>query len=93
VATRASILAAAGETQWTLQEEAPGRLQLRKEVRGKHVIVLAAVYSAGQVRFDYVDTVNMNYRMRASGTWEIHPNYMVWRSQLEDAARSAAASR
>ena len=41
--TRATILAAAGEAKWTVQEQAPGRLQLRKEVRGKHVVVVAAV--------------------------------------------------
>ena len=91
--TRATILAAAGESKWTVQAESAGRLELRKEIRGKHVVVVAAVYSADEVRFDYVDSLNMNYRMRPSGTWSIHPNYMTWRGQLEDAVRSAATSR
>ena len=90
-ATRAAILAGAASAQWTVEDDPRGRLLLRKGVRGKHVMVVEAVYAAGQVRFDYVDSTNLNYRMRASGTWSIHPNYMVWRAQLEDAVRAAAA--
>ena len=90
-ATRTAILAGAASTEWTVQPDPRGRLLLRKGVRGKHVMVVEAVYAAGQVRFDYVDSTNLNYRMRASGTWSIHPNYMVWRAQLEDAVLAAAA--
>ena len=90
-ATRAAILAGAASAQWTVEDDPRGRLLLRKGVRGKHAMVVEAVYTAGQVRFEYVDSTNLNYRMRASGTWSIHPNYMVWRAQLEDAARLAAA--
>ena len=90
-ATRAAILAGAASAQWTVEDDPRGRLLLRKGVRGKHAMVVEAVYAAGQVRFDYVDSINLNYRMRASGTWSIHPNYMVWRAQLEDAVRAAAA--
>ena len=90
-ATRAAILAGAASAQWTVDDDPRGRLLLRKGVRGKHAMVVEAVYTAGQVRFEYVDSTNLNYRMRASGTWSIHPNYMVWRAQLEDAVRLAAA--
>ncbi|WP_374606662.1 hypothetical protein [Thermomonas sp.] len=90
-ATRAAILAGAASAQWTVEDDPRGRLLLRKGVRGKHAMVVEAVYTAGQVRFEYVDSTNLNYRMRASGTWSIHPNYMVWRAQLEDAVRLAAA--
>ena len=90
-ATRAAILAGAASAQWTVEDDPRGRLLLRKGVRGKHAMVVEAVYKAGQVRFEYVDSTNLNYRMRASGTWSIHPNYMVWRAQLEDAVRLAAA--
>ena len=90
-ATRAAILAGAASAQWTVEDDPSGRLLLRKGVRGKHAMVVEAVYTAGQVRFEYVDSTNLNYRMRASGTWSIHPNYMVWRAQLEDAVRLAAA--
>ena len=90
-ATRAAILAGAASAQWTVEDDPRGRLLLRKGVRGKHAMVVEAVYTAGQVRFEYVDSTNLNYRMRASGTWSIHPNYMVWRAQLEDAVRAAAA--
>ena len=90
-ATRAAILAGAASAQWTVEDDPRGRLLLRKGVRGKHAMVVEAVCTAGQVRFEYVDSTNLNYRMRASGTWSIHPNYMVWRAQLEDAVRLAAA--
>ena len=90
-ATRAAILAGAASAQWTVEDDPRGRLLLRKGVRGKHAMVVEAVYTAGQVRFEYVDSTNLNYRMRASGTWSIHPNYMVWRAQLADAVRLAAA--
>lgn len=90
-ASRAAILAGAASAQWTVEDDPRGRLLLRKGVRGKHAMVVEAVYTAGQVRFEYVDSTNLNYRMRASGTWSIHPNYMVWRAQLEDAVRLAAA--
>ena len=90
-ATRAAILAGAASAQWTVEDDPRGRLLLRKGVRGKHAMMVEAVYTAGQVRFEYVDSTNLNYRMRASGTWSIHPNYMVWRAQLEDAVRLAAA--
>ena len=90
-ATRAAILAGAASAQWTVEDDPRGRLLLRKGVRGKHAMVVEAVYTAGQVRFEYVDSTNLNYRMRASGTWSIHPNYMVWRAQLEDTVRLAAA--
>ena len=90
-ATRAAILAGAASAQWTVEDDPRGRLLLRKGVRGKHAMVVEAVYTAGQVRFEYVDSTNLNYRMRASGTWSIHPNYMVWRAQLEDAVLAAAA--
>ena len=90
-ATRAAIIAGAASAQWTVEDDPRGRLLLRKGVRGKHAMVVEAVYTAGQVRFEYVDSTNLNYRMRASGTWSIHPNYMVWRAQLEDAVRLAAA--
>ena len=90
-ATRAALLAGAASAQWTVEDDPRGRLLLRKGVRGKHAMVVEAVYTAGQVRFEYVDSTNLNYRMRASGTWSIHPNYMVWRAQLEDAVRLAAA--
>lgn len=89
--TRAAILAGAASAEWTVQPDPRGRLLLRKGVRGKHAMVVEAVYAAGHVRFEYVDSTNLNYRMRASGTLSIHPNYMVWRAQLEDAVRSAAS--
>ena len=88
--TRAAIVAGAARKGWAVQQEAPGRIELRVDVRGKHVVVMAAVYSPGKVRFDYVDSTNMNYRMRASGTWEIHPKYMAWRSMLEQSVLDAA---
>ena len=88
--TRAAIVTGAARKGWSVQQEAPGRIELRVDVRGKHVVVVAAVYSAGKVRFDYVDSTNMNYRMRASGTWEIHPKYMAWRSMLEQSVLDAA---
>ena len=88
--TRAAIVTGAARKGWAVQQETPGRIELRVDVRGKHAVVVAAVYSAGQVRFDYVDSTNMNYRMRASGTWAIHPKYMTWRSMLEQSVLDAA---
>jgi len=88
--TRAAIVTGAARKGWSVQQETPGRIELRVDVRGKHVVVVAAVYSAGKVRFDYVDSTNMNYRMRASGTWAIHPKYMAWRSMLEQSVLDAA---
>lgn len=92
-ATRAAIVAGASQAGWSVQRESPGRIELRLSVRGKHVVIVVAVYSAGQVRFDYLDSINMNSLMRPSGTWAIHPSYMIWRAELEDAVRMQAARR
>ena len=54
------------------------------------VVVVAALYSAGRVRFDYVSSVEMNHKVKRDGTVMIHPNYMAWRGQLEQAVRTAA---
>ena len=92
-ATRAAIIAGASQAGWTVQSESPGRIDLRLVVRAKHEVVVAAVYSAGQVRFDYLDSTNMNSLMRPSGAWAIHPSYMLWLGELEDAVRMQAARR
>ena len=90
---RAAILAGAASTgyPWVPQNETPGRIVLRTLVRSKHVVVVAAEYSAGRVRFDYVSSVEMNHKIKRDGTAVIHPNYMAWRAQLERAVRTAAA--
>ena len=90
---RAAILAGAASMgyPWVPQNESPGRIVLRTLVRGKHVVVLAAEYSDGRVRFDYVSSVEMNHKVKRDGTAVIHPNYMTWRGQLESAVRTAAA--
>ena len=89
---RAAILAGAATTgyPWVPQNESPGRIVLRTLVRGKHVVVVAADFSAGRVRFDYVSSVEMNHKVKRDGTVVIHPNYMAWRSQLERAVVTAA---
>ena len=89
---RAAILAGAASMgyPWVPQNESPGRIVLRTLVRGKHVVVVAADYGDGRVRFDYVSSVEMNHKVRRDGTVEIHPNYMAWREQLERAVATAA---
>src|SRR5688572_22571315 len=93
-ATRAAILAAAAASpqRWIVVAEAPGRIELQAIVRGKHTVVMAATYSAGEVRFDYVSSIDMNHKVRRDGVVVIHPNYMAWRQILEDAVRTAAAT-
>jgi hypothetical protein len=90
-ATREAILAGAATKNWTVVSDAPGRIELSTLVRGKHTVVVAAVYTAGEVRFDYVSSVEMNHKVRKDGTVRIHPNYMAWRGWLEQAVRTAAA--
>lgn len=87
-AVHAAILAGAAKTNWVVRSDEPGRVELSTVVRSKHTVVVAAVYEAGSVRFDYVSSVNMNYDQRRSGE-VIHPNYMAWRARLEQAVNAA----
>ena len=87
-AVHAAILAGAAKTGWIVRSDEPGRVELSTLVRSKHTVVVAAVYQAGSVRFDYVSSVNMNYDQRRKGE-VIHPNYMAWRARLEQAVNAA----
>lgn len=93
-ATRAAIIAGANANpqHWIVVKESPGRIELQTVVRGKHTVVVAADYSAGEVRFDYVSSVEMNHKVRRDGSVWIHPNYMAWRQILEESVRTAAAT-
>ncbi len=76
-AVRAAILASAKEHSWVVKADAPGRLTLQLDVRGKHQVVVEIPYDARGFEIVYVSSTNMKYEKRGENEY-IHPNYNRW---------------
>lgn len=79
-----AILRGARARGWQPTEEAPGRIVLRIEPRGKHVAVVAVRHDDRSFRVEYVSSVNLLYKERRNVAY-IHKNYNVWVDQLIEA--------
>lgn len=65
---------------WTITNEQPGQLDSTLNLR-EHVARIRISYDATQVRFAYVDSSNLDYRLKR-GTAQIHGNYLGWINNL-----------
>jgi hypothetical protein len=78
---RNGIVQAGSRRGWLVANEQPGQLQLRNDVRGKHLVVINVFYDTKGVRIEYVSSQNMKYEM-INGVAYIHPKYNEWVSKL-----------
>ena len=61
---------------WAITAEQPGRIDSTLNLR-EHVARIRVTYDAGQVRFAYVDSSNLDFAMK-KGKPHIHGNYLGW---------------
>ncbi len=84
---RQAMLDAATTRGWAVVDDKPGELVLRFNKANKHSATVAARYDANGMKIHYVDSVNLNYKVKMGGA-VIHPAYNTW---VVDLARAAAA--
>ncbi|MDJ0611690.1 MAG: hypothetical protein QNJ67_22140 [Kiloniellales bacterium] len=74
------IVRAGKVTAWQMTEIAPGHLEAKVNVRGKHQALVDIKFDTEAFSIRYRDSVNLNYdEARAM----IHPNYNEWIHSLE----------
>lgn len=67
---------------WTVASEAPGRIESTLHLR-EHVARITVSFDDQQVRFAYVDSENLDYRLKRGEPY-IHSNYLGWINYLVD---------
>jgi len=66
---------------WTITAERPGEIDSTLFIRD-HEAKIHVTYDLQSVRFAYVDSKNLNYRLDRKGKAEIHGNYLGWIKNL-----------
>lgn len=66
---------------WTITAERPGEIDSTLFIRDHEAKILVQ-YDAQSVRFSYVDSKNLNYRVDRKGKAEIHANFLGWMQNL-----------
>ena len=66
---------------WTITAERPGEIDSTLSIRD-HEAKIRITYDLQSVRFAYVDSKNLNYRLDRKGKAEIHGNYLGWIKNL-----------
>ena len=66
---------------WTITAERPGEIDSTLFIRD-HEAKIRVTYDLQSVRFTYVDSKNLNYRLDRKGKAEIHGNYLGWIKNL-----------
>lgn len=72
------LLRAGAQRGWSVRKEGPGKALATLNVRDKHSIVVAVIYTPGSMSFRYVDSDNMKFGTNSDGQRVIHPFYMKW---------------
>ena len=67
---------------WEIVSEQPGQIESTLHLR-EHVATISVSYDDRQVRFAYVDSSNLDYRVKR-GEPQIHSNYLGWIGYLVD---------
>ena len=67
---------------WEIVSEQPGQIESTLHLR-EHVATISVSYDDKQVRFAYVDSSNLDYRVKR-GEPQIHSNYLGWIGYLVD---------
>lgn len=80
---RSAILLACADLGWTARELSPGVMQAKILVRNKHTVIVNIPYSPDHYAIQYVDSSNMEYKVKSDGTKIIHPNYNNWVNNLQ----------
>lgn len=89
--TRAAILRAMAEKQWSVQSEVYGEIIARLQARA-HTLVVRIKYDPQQVTLTYVDSTNMKYERLADGRERIHKKYTQWTQALMSAIQKNLSS-
>lgn len=82
-----AIQAGATAKNWTVAQQADGKLQATLKVRGKHTVIVQIAYTAEKYSLTYQDSIDMNYGQR-NGEPVIHPFYNNWVADLKESIRS-----
>lgn len=85
---REAILRALPQRGWQVESEEQKRLVAVLHIRS-HVARVLISYDPQTVWIQYVDSVNLDFRVGADGTRYIHPNYNRW---VENLARDIQSS-
>lgn len=65
---------------WTITAERPGEIDTTLYLRD-HVAIVRVTWDAQTIRIAYVDSKNLDYKVRNGKTY-IHPNYLGWVSNI-----------
>lgn len=90
--TRAAILEGMTQRRWILEDEAPGRLLARIDVR-HHVAKVWIDYDEEAIRFRYAGSQQLDCRRSETGCRSIHRNYNRWVRNLAIAIASAVGAQ
>lgn len=82
-----AILAGAAAKNWTIAQQADGKLQATLKVRGKHTVIVQIAYTPEKYSLTYQDSIDMNYGQR-NGEPVIHPFYNTWVTDLKESIRA-----
>ena len=81
-----SIRQGAALRGWTVVEQKEHGALLTTNVRGKHRVRIEVIHEGGSLRFNYIDSVNLDYR---SDKNTIHKNYGRWIANLAQAINAS----
>jgi len=76
-----ALIRAASIKGWIIEDIEPGHAIGRIVVRGKHHVTIDITYSSETISMTYVDSRNMDYKVRDDGKY-IHLNYNKWIYEL-----------
>ncbi|KAA3611763.1 MAG: hypothetical protein DWQ01_06680 [Planctomycetota bacterium] len=74
--TREAVIRGMAVRGWVVEEENPGRVLARLNLRS-HVVKVLIRYDEEQVSLEYSDSANMDYQNSDDGEF-IHKNYNSW---------------
>ncbi|WP_431098143.1 hypothetical protein [Polaromonas aquatica] len=81
-----AIQAGATAKNWTVAQQADGKLQATLKVRGKHTVIVQIAYTPEKYSLIYQDSIDMDYGQR-NGEPVIHPFYNKWVADLKESIR------
>lgn len=88
----AAIVRGGARRNWAFTPLAPGHLEGKVSVRGKHHVTVDVLFDTEKFSILYKDAQGMNYNRGLSGTGTeenfIHPNYNTWVRLLADEIRA-----
>lgn len=80
---RKAIIEACAEYHWITRDVSPGVIDAKIIVRGKHTAEIRITYSDTNYAINYVNSDNLEYKVKSDGRKVIHPNYNNWIHNLQ----------